>query len=83
MIENGGNMIDNFLKAGDQSSGLGDSFDQTSKQVEDFGKQLAKAGPKPSEKGAGAGKKDAGSLSSIEELLKKNFDELKAYAHAT
>jgi hypothetical protein len=54
MIENGGNMIDNFLKAGDQSSGLGDSFDQTSKQVEDFGKQLAKAGPKPSEKGAGA-----------------------------
>jgi hypothetical protein len=83
MIENGGNMIDNFLKAGDQSSGLGDSFDQTGKQVEDFGKQLAKAGPKPSEKGAGAGKKDAGSLSSIEELLKKNFDELKAYAHAT
>lgn len=84
MTESTGNMVDNFLKAGDESSGLGNSFDQTSKAVEDFGKQLEKAGPKPSEAGGGKGaKKDTGSLSSIEELLKKNFDELKAYAHAT
>jgi hypothetical protein len=85
MIQNGGNMIDDFLKTGDQSSKLGDSFDETGKALNDFGKELQKSGPKPSGAGAkaGTGKDDKGSLSSIEKLLQKNFDELKAYAHAT
>jgi hypothetical protein len=42
-------------------------------------------GETPSAGGAGAdgGRRDTASLSSIQELLQKNFDELKAYAHAT
>jgi hypothetical protein len=44
-----------------------------------------KPGKTPSAAGAGAdgGRRDTASLSSIQELLQKNFDELKAYAHAT
>jgi len=84
MIENGGNMVDSFLKSGNESSNLGDSLGKTSKAVDDFGKQLkTPLGVPPSAGGGVAGGKGKGSLSSIEELLQKNFDELKAYAHAT
>ena len=85
MIENDGNMIDSFLKTGDQSSNLGDSFDQTGNEVANFGEAVKKASPPPGkDPTTDAGKKkDDGSLKSIEKLLKKNFDELKTYAHAT
>jgi len=85
MIENGGNMIDDFLKTGDQSSNLGESFDQAGNEVANFGEAVKKASPPPGkDPTTDAGKKkDDGSLKSIEKLLQKNFDELKAYAHAT
>jgi hypothetical protein len=84
IIESGGNIIDNFLMAGQESSNLGDKMGDATDSVNKFSKELEKA---TTAGGAGAGQggggKETGSLSSIEELLKKNFDELKAYAHAT
>jgi hypothetical protein len=84
IIESGGNIIDNFLMAGQESSNLGDKIGDATDSVNQFSKELKKA---TTAGGAGAGQgrggKETGSLSSIEELLKKNFDELKAYAHAT
>lgn len=86
MIENGGNMVDQFLKAGKESNNLGENFKDASDAVNKFSEELKKA-PTPGETGTAAGKGrgggDTGSLSSIEKLLQKNFDELKAYAHAT
>ena len=84
MTENTGNMVDDFLKAGSESSNLGDALGETGEALEDFGKELKRTSP--SGKGAGKGSGDSkgdGSLASIEKLLQKNFDELKAYAHAT
>jgi hypothetical protein len=84
MIESGGNMVVGFLRSRNESLNLGDSLGKTSKAVDDFGKQLkTPVGVPPSVGGGVAGGKGKGSLSSIEELLQKNFDELKAYAHAT
>ena len=54
-------------------------FNASKNMVDDF----LKPGTAPGATEAGGAKRDTGSLSSIEELLKKNFDELKAYAHAT
>lgn len=54
-------------------------FDTSKNMVDDF----LKPGTAPGGAEAGGAKKDTGSLSSIAELLQKNFDELKAYAHAT
>jgi len=86
MIENGGNMVDQFLKAGKESNNLGENFKDAGDAVNKFSEELKKA-PTPGETGTAAGKGrgggDTGSLSSIEKLLQKNFDELKAYAHAT
>lgn len=82
MTENSGNMIGDFLKTGKESDELGKDFDRTGDEVNRFGEAVRKSTPPPSGKKDGAGK-DKGSLGSIEELLKKNFDELKAYAHAT
>jgi DNA anti-recombination protein RmuC len=84
ITQNAGNMVDDFLKTGTQSSDLGSEFDKAATSVDDFTEKLKKAGA-----GAGGGKEGAekagggGSLASIEKLLQKNFDELKAYAHAT
>lgn len=85
MMQNTGNMVDNFLKAGSESNNLGDDFGETGKAVEDFGNKIQKAAQAPSKReGGGAGGTEGkGSLASIEKLLQKNFDELKAYAHAT
>jgi hypothetical protein len=84
MVENGGNMVDQFLKAGQQSGNLGDKIGDATDSVNKFSEELKKV---PTAGGAGAGQgkggKETGSLSSIEKLLQKNFDELKAYAHAT
>ena len=82
MIENSGNMIDDFLKTGKESDALGKDFDRTGDQVSEFGEAVKKSTPPPSSKRDGAGG-DKGSLGAIEKLLQKNFDELKAYAHAT
>ena len=86
MIENGGNMVDQFLKAGKESNNLGENFKDAGDAVNKFSEELKKART-PSATGTAAGKGrgggDTGSLSSIEKLLKDNFDELKAYAHAT
>jgi len=54
-------------------------FDVSKNMVDDF----LKPGAAPGGAEAGGAKEDTGSLASIEKLLKKNFDELKAYAHAT
>jgi hypothetical protein len=85
MTKNGGNMVDDFLKAGSQSSDLGNEFDKTAEAAKSFGKELQKrqAGEAGTSAGRGKDGQGAGSLSSIEKLLQKNFDELKAYAHAT
>jgi X-X-X-Leu-X-X-Gly heptad repeat protein len=84
MTENGGNMVDDFLKGGDSASKLSDGLDQATDSVGKLSEEIKKSGPSP---GGGArpgeGGKETGSLASIEKLLKKNFDELKAYAHAT
>jgi ABC-type transporter Mla subunit MlaD len=82
MTQNGGNMVDSFLQASDKSSDLGSSFDETGKSLQNFSRQLEKTTPPPSDRGT-KDKEGTGSLKSIEKLLKKNFDELKAYAHAT
>lgn len=54
-------------------------FDASTNMVDSF----LKPGAAPGDAEARAGGKDTGSLASIQELLQKNFDELKAYAHAT
>jgi DNA repair exonuclease SbcCD ATPase subunit len=85
MINNEGNMVGEFLKVGDQSKNLGDKLGDAGEAVNKFSEELKKT-PTPGETGTAAGKGkggDTGSLSSIEKLLQKNFDELKAYAHAT
>ena len=82
LTENSGNMIDNFLKTGKESDALGKDFDRTGDKVSEFGEAVRKSTPPPSSKRDGAGG-DKGSLGAIEKLLQKNFDELKAYAHAT
>jgi hypothetical protein len=86
MVENGGNMVDQFLKAGQESRNLGDKIGDATDSVNKFSEELKKV-PTAGEAGTAAGKGKAGgetgSLSSIEKLLQKNFDELKAYAHAT
>ena len=84
MTENSGSMVDDFLKTGNESSNLGDALGETGKALDEFGKELKRTSP--SGEGAGKGKGEGagkGSLASIEKLLQKNFDELKAYAHAT
>ena len=83
MTENTGSMVDDFLKAGNESSNLGDALGETGKALDEFGKELKRTSPGGGAgRGEGAGKGE-GSLASIEKLLQKNFDELKAYAHAT
>jgi len=82
LTENSGNMIDDFLKTGKESDDLGQDFNKTGDEVEKFGEAVKKSTPPPSQDKA-RGAKDDGSLKSIEKLLEKNFDELKAYAHAT
>ena len=87
MIENGGDMVDGFLKAGQESGNLGDKIGDASESVNKFSEELKKVSGGGGGAGAAAdrakGGKETGSLSSIEKLLQKNFDELKAYAHAT
>ena len=87
MTKNGGNMVDDFLKGGDSASNLGDSLDDTAESAKDLSEELKKSGPRGEKSGGdgggGADGQGKGTLSSIETLLQKNFDELKAYAHAT
>ena len=87
MIENGGDMVDGFLKAGQESGNLGDKIGDASESVNKFSEELKKVSGGGGGAGAAAdrakGGKETGSLSSREKLLQKNFDELKAYAHAT
>ena len=87
ITKNGGDMVDGFIKAGQESGNLGDKIGDASESVNKFSEELKKVsgggggdgGPADRAKGG----KETGSLSSIEKLLQKNFDELKAYAHAT
>lgn len=83
ITENAGNMVGDFLKTGGQSSDLGKEFDKTSEAAKELGEGLKKATPPPAPPSKGRGERGEGSLASIEKLLQKNFDELKAYAHAT
>jgi len=83
IMENSGNMVEDFMNTGSSASDLGGDFSDLGKSANDLSDQLKKSsgggggGGKPSGDGAG------GSLASIEKLLQRNFDELKAYAHAT
>ena len=87
ITKNGGNMVDDFLKGGDSADNLGDSLDDTAESAKDLSEELKKSGPRGKKSGGddggGADGQGKGTLSSIETLLQKNFDELKAYAHAT
>ena len=87
ITKNGGNMVDDFLKGGDSADNLGDSLDDTAESAKDLSEELKKSGPRGEKSGGdgggGADGQGKGTLSSIETLLQKNFDELKAYAHAT
>ena len=87
MTKNGGDMVGGFLKAGQESGNLGDKIGDASESVNKFSEELKKVSGGGGGAGAAAdragGGKETGSLSSIEKLLQKNFDELKAYAHAT
>jgi hypothetical protein len=87
MLESGGNMVENFLKGGDSASNLGNSLDDAAESAKNMSEEIKKSGPRGGKSGGGGGGGadggDKGSLSSIEKLLQKNFDELKAYAHAT
>ena len=84
IMENSGNMVEDFMNTGSSASDLGGDFSDLGKSANDLSDQLKKSsggggggGGKPSGDGAG------GSLASIEKLLRDNFNELKAYAHAT
>jgi len=79
-----GDMVDNFLNTGKESEKLGEEFENTGKAAEKLTEEFKKGKPPPPQ----PPKKDKDSkdnkiLESIEKLLQKNFDELKAYAHAT
>jgi len=54
-------------------------FDVSKNMVDNF----LQPGAPPGGAEMGEAKRETGSLSSIEKLLEKNFEELKAYAHAT
>jgi len=85
IMENSGNMVKDFMNTGSNANDLGEDFSDLGKSASDLSDQMKKSGgggkggggKRPSEDGGG------GSLASIEKLLQKNFDELKAYAHAT
>jgi len=85
IMKNSGDMVKDFMNTGSSASDLGGDFSDLGKSANDLSDQLKKSsgggggggGGKPSGDGAG------GSLASIEKLLQRNFDELKAYAHAT
>jgi len=79
-----GNMVDDFLKTGQESEKLGEEFENTGKAAEKLTEEFKKAKPpppQPPEKDKDS--KDNNILQSIEKLLRDNFNELKAYAHAT
>jgi len=82
MTENGGNMVDDFLSTGGEATDLGEGFYDLGESASDLSDRLKKTGGAGGGAGTGGAGK-GGSLASIETLLKKNFDELKAYAHAT
>jgi hypothetical protein len=81
-----GNMVGDFLKTGKESDKLGEEFEKTGEEAKKLSEEFKKAKPpppQPPDKDKAKGGKDENILKSIEKLLKKNFDELKAYAHAT
>jgi hypothetical protein len=86
IMENTGNMVGDFLNTGSKASDLGENFSDLGKSASDLADVIEKVKPGagPADQGGKKGGGDgAGSLASIEKLLQKNFDELKAYAHAT
>jgi ABC-type transporter Mla subunit MlaD len=80
ITKNTGDMVDAFLKTEGKATNLSTSFSDLGKTADDLVNKLDKVGDR--EKGKQKDNSE-GSLSSIEKLLQKNFDELKAYAHAT
>jgi len=84
LTENSGNMIDDFLNTGKESSALGEDFNKTGDEVEKFGEAVKKATPPPSggsDPTTQAGKSKKGDPSTkIYELLKENLEEMRKYA---
>lgn len=79
-----GNMVGDFLKTGKESDKLGEEFEKTGEEAKKLAEEFKKAKPPPPQPpGKDKETKDGNILKSIEKLLEKNFDELKAYAHAT
>jgi len=80
LTENSGNMIEDFLKTGDQSSDLGGEFDKAGEAVEDFADKMQKASPSGQQSsGGGKGKGETG-LDAIYKLLSENLKEMRTYS---
>ena len=80
LTENSGNMIDDFLKTGDQSSDLGVEFDKAGEAVEDFSNKMQKASPSGQQSSRGGKDKDQKGLGDIYKLLNDNLKEMRTYA---
>jgi len=76
LTENSGNMIDDFLKTGQESDDLGQDFDRTGDEVNRFGQAVKRATPPPSQDKGKAGK----GLGDIYALLDENLKEMRTYA---
>lgn len=83
-MKNTGDMVGDFLKTGKESDKLDEEFEKTGEEAKKLAEEFKKAKPPPPQPpGKDKETKDGNILKSIEKLLEKNFDELKAYAHAT
>ena len=85
MTKNTGDLVKNFLKTADSTLDLGKDMTSAGSESDLLGKsfaELGKVADNLTDK-LDKDKKDNETLNKIHTLLEKNFDELKAYAHAT
>ena len=80
LTENSGNMIEDFLKTGDQSSDLGGEFDKAGEAVEDFADKMQKASPSGQQSSKGGKGKGETGLDAIYKLLSENLKEMRTYS---
>jgi hypothetical protein len=76
-----GDMVDNFLKTGQESDKLGEEFENTGEEAKKLAEEFKKAKPPPpqppgKDKGGGKGK----TLDDIHKLLDDNLKEMRTYA---
>jgi hypothetical protein len=78
LMENSGNMIEDFLDTGESASSLSEEFDKASEAIDDFSKKTSAGGERGA--GAGKGKGEGKGLGDIYDLLEKNLTEMRTYA---